>query len=436
MRSQPHSLVPRLARLALVALAAGAMPPALLARQDAPAPSALPPAEPPAPSAPAQAEVTDISDLLESVRKAANAPSLVAAVVRGNPDGPARVVALGAAGTCRNGDPNRPVTTDSLFHIGSCTKAITATMIATLVDEGLLSFDLTIAQAMPDLAPPVLDDYKPVTLAQLLGHRGGINAFTDGRDSYYASLAQRLAGPERGQRADALSTFLSLAPVVKPGTEMRYSNAGYTVAAVFAERAADQSWEDLVRLRVFEPLGMTSARFGWPATPANPEQPWGHQPGSSMPLPPDHEYKLPAWLAPAGDISCSIKDFALFAGAHLQGIQGRPTPLKIAPATFARLHADVAGDQLGYAMGWGIGKDRSGRIVHAHDGSAGTFYSRMLLIPSADTAFVVATNTGNGVQAVSRATDLLIRQFAPAPATPAAPAPATPSDQPTKPEPD
>src|SRR5262249_12649333 len=91
------------------------------------------------------------------------------------------------------------------------------------------------------------------------------------------------SGPATDQREAFTAYVLGRPPAFEPGT-MRYSNAGYTVAAAMAERVTGERWGDLVRTRIFEPLGMTSAGFGWPGAggPAPRTTPGGLEPGPAL----------------------------------------------------------------------------------------------------------------------------------------------------------
>src|SRR5947209_5537965 len=66
-------------------------------------------------------------------------------------------------------------------------------------------------------------------------------------------------------------------PIAAPrGSKFIYSNEGYAIAGAMIERVTGRAWEDLMRERIFEPLGMKSAGFGTPASPGEVDQPWGH----------------------------------------------------------------------------------------------------------------------------------------------------------------
>ena len=105
--------------------------------------------------------------MLEPIRNRAGLPALAAAVVRED-----RIVAEGAVGLRKAGG-DEAVTVVDRFHIGSCTKAMTATMIARLVEAGKLKWSQTVATSLPDQNSGMRPEYRPVTLAQLLSHRGG-----------------------------------------------------------------------------------------------------------------------------------------------------------------------------------------------------------------------------------------------------------------------
>ena len=107
---------------------------------------------------------------LAPIRDKHHVPGLIGAIVTGN-----RLAAIGASGIRKIGAPCPFLVTDQV-HLGSCTKAMTATMIGTLIDEGKLSWESTIRQVFPKVAPRLHPDFQAVTLWQLLTHRAGLPA--------------------------------------------------------------------------------------------------------------------------------------------------------------------------------------------------------------------------------------------------------------------
>src|SRR5262249_52172237 len=148
---------------------------------------------------------------------------------------------------------------------------------------------------------------------------------------------------------------------------------------------------------VFEPLGMKSAGIGWPADPRHADRPRGHRCADSTgarPEPLDSRYRLGAVLGPGGDVHASIADLARYVAFHLAGEEGRATKPPLTAQTWRGLHEDPEGGTSGYAMGWQVLPVDSARSMLFHDGSAGTFYTRMLIQPALDRAIVIATNAG------------------------------------------
>src|SRR5271167_603794 len=112
----------------------------------------------------------DMAQALEVIRKEHDLPALAMVVAK---DG--RICDRAAVGVRKSGDPT-PVTTNDVFHIGSCTKSMTATLTAMLIEEGKLHWDTTVADVFPELKDKMDPQYETVTVEQLLHHRGGVPA--------------------------------------------------------------------------------------------------------------------------------------------------------------------------------------------------------------------------------------------------------------------
>src|SRR5438477_7745494 len=108
------------------------------------------------------------SQMLEVIRKKYDFPALAVVVVK---DG--KICDRAAVGVRKSGDPTL-VTTNDQFHIGSCTKSMTATLTAMFIEEGKLRWDSTIAELLPESKGKMDEQYETVTVVQLLTHRGGV----------------------------------------------------------------------------------------------------------------------------------------------------------------------------------------------------------------------------------------------------------------------
>jgi CubicO group peptidase (beta-lactamase class C family) len=312
-----------------------------------------------------------LAEKLTAVRQAQKVPAVWGAVIEGD-----KLLAVAAVGVRKTGE-FEPVTINDLVHIGSDTKAMTATMIALLVEKKKLKWTSTIGQVLPDLKGKVHADYLNVTIAQLVAHQGGVIPNVD-----WWSPPKDMT--TREQRAWLLPVILKDSPADKPGTKYVYSNASIVVAGAMAEEAANASWESLMTDSLFKPLGMKSAGFGAPGKKGEIDQPWGHKlvedelqaiQGDNAPC-----------LGPAGTVHASFPDWAKFAILHLQGAQGRAKLLK--PASFAALQTPVQG--FNYSGGWIVAKDGS----LSHDGNNTMWYARIRIQPKQNLAVLAAVNLG------------------------------------------
>ncbi len=333
---------------------------------------------------------SDLQQKLDAAVKKARLPALAVAVIHGDS------IECAVAGVRRKGGKDA-VTLSDRWHLGSNTKAMTATMIGLLVQDGILSEDATPLQLLPELQGRIAPEYQGITLTQLLQHRAGIQPYTAGPE--FEPLPD-FAGDARAQRHAFAEHVLCSKPGGKVG-EFLYSNAGYAIAAALAEAASASTFEDLMQDRLLAPLGI-EARWGWPAL--EPDQPWGHGPGLfGLQVHEDLEgYKLDDFVAPAGNLSMSIGDYSVFVQSHLRGLQG------LAPLDKAGQPLAASEDMNGlnsalikqlhepdgnYSFGWGE-IELEGRQVSMHEGSAGTFDALTIIEPASDTAVVVLCNAG------------------------------------------
>lgn len=332
----------------------------------------------------AEGKPRDCAPLLEPIRARHDVPGMAGAVVEGD-----RLVALGATGVRVRGKEPK-VTVEDRWHLGSCTKAMTATLCGMLVEEKRLSWTATVGGAFPDLAPAMDPKWKGVTLEQLLTHRGGAPAELKFDDLWNRLRAFR-GSPVEARRV-LLEGVVARSPLFDPGTAFTYSNAGYAIAGAMAEGAAGKPWEALLRERIFRPLGMESAGFGAPGSAKAMDEPWGHR-DDGTPIPPGPSADNPAAIGPASTVHTSIADWAKFAALHLRGDRGEARLLR--KETFARLHEPADGRKEGYAMGWGVAvQPGSGGRVLTHAGSNTMWYCVAWIAPERDFAVLVCCNRG------------------------------------------
>jgi CubicO group peptidase (beta-lactamase class C family) len=342
-------------------------------------------------------EVRDLSPLLDPIIKKHDVPGMVAGIVVGD-----RLVAAGAAGIRARGEPDR-VTLDDQFHIGSCTKAMTATLCAVLVEKGTLRWQMTLAEAFPDLAERMHEQYQAVTLAQLLTNRGGVPSDLSA-DGLWGKL-WNATGTSREARRMLLEGIVTREPAYPPGTKDLYSNAGFALAGHMAETVTGKDYEDLMQQHLFGPLQMDSCGWGPPGTPGRTDQPRGHRENGKSVEPNAGGSDNPPAITPAGRLHCTLEDWAKFISIHLRGDArnpGRECSL-LKPETFEKLHTppDTISE---YAFGWarpirpwarGAMPGATGHVL-THGGSNTMWFCVTWVAPERDFAVLVMCNDGRG----------------------------------------
>ena len=354
-------------------------------------------------AAAASASSPDLPKLLEEIRAKHRLPALACAVVRSNV-----VVARAVVGVRKADDPT-PATLVDVWHHGSLTKSMTATLAALLVEDGKIDWTDTLAGVFLADAPKMDPAWQSVTLEQLLGHRGGAPDQAWLTQNGLWGKFWKAPGTPHDQRRWLREAVTALPPQHGPGTRHVYSNTGYILAGAMLEERAGKPWEDLVTERVFRPLGMKSAGFGAPGSAGTLDQPWGHTLSwplrNQQPVAPGPQADNPPGLGPAGTVHCSLPDLTAYLMAHVSGELGRPTPLGLPTAAWRKLHTALALQD--YALGWGVARRSwAGGDALNHTGSNTMWFTDAWLAPRRDFAVVVLTNIGGDDAA--KATDEVV----------------------------
>jgi D-alanyl-D-alanine carboxypeptidase len=362
---------------------------------------------------PLPADVLRIDDRVEALRVEAGVPALGVAVVDAS-----GLRAIGVSGRLHAGEDAAAVDVMAPWHVGSNGKAMTATVLARLVEQGHLRWDQTVGETFPDW--PLHDAWRPVRLDWLLGHVGGAPANT-GRLVALQLQRSPYAEAPRGARIALLQQILAEEPEHAPDTTFAYSNLGYALAGAMAEAATGEAWEALVARELLVPLSMDSAAWG---PPTGEDAPWGHNFLGAVP--PGEAADNPPAISPAGTLHLALSDYATFAWLHLTS--GASHPGYLSASSFARLHEEGPGD---YALGWNVvERGWSGGPFLTHDGSNTMWFARAVVAPGVGRAVVVVSNQGPpaGHAAVADA-EKALRTLTLPPRAPA-PAPEPASDAP------
>jgi CubicO group peptidase (beta-lactamase class C family) len=363
----------------------------------------------------------DVTSELEAIRVQFGLPALAAAVMK---DGNA--VASGATGVRLLGTELKATINDR-FHLGSDTKAMTATLAGMMVDAQKLDWTSKIGEVLGTKVPQMNADLAKLTLEQLLSHSSGLPTDNDKlMDVYFSSDALKYNIPEA--RIRALIKMKDQPPATPPGSAFHYSNFGYMIVGMMVETAAGIAWEQLITERIFAPLGLSTAGLGPQATTGKIDAPVGHdveQDGKVTPMLWGPAADVPPLLGPAGSVHMSVLDFAKWASWNA-GL-GKRGPALVKPETLARIHQPMIStgkipnpppgtpSEGEYAMGWGVVKfDWTERPVLTHNGSNGFNLAKILVDANKDAAIVVTTNFPGekAERAANLAVEKLYRRFA------------------------
>ena len=256
-----------------------------------------------------------------------------------------------------------PVGTDTVFRLASLTKSFTATAILLLEGDGRLRLDDRLGDHLPAYPAPGRD----VTLRQLLQHTAGIPNYT-ALPNFYQRFAREDRTPE-----GLFALFADLPLDFAPGTDFRYSNSGYSLLGAVIEARSGMPYADFVRERIFKPLGMADSRY-LENEPVIPRRADGYR-------------RVGGGFAHAPYLSMALPYSAGALGSTLDDLMRRDAALRrgelVDVATQARMATPLVltdGLELGYGLGWRLGRYRGLRVQHHAGGINGfsTFTARFL----------------------------------------------------------
>lgn len=277
-----------------------------------------------------------------------------------------------------------PVTTRTVFRWASLSKGVAATTVAELAAEGRLSLNDPVSRYAPSLKLPGGAESR-ATVMNLLSQSLGLV-----RNAYDRKL-------EDGQDPHVLRTMLATVPTMcAPGACYSYQNVAYDAASEIVETVTGRRYEDVVRERLFRPLGMTSATISRAGLESSPSWARSHVGGRIMPVV-DSYYRVPA----AGGVNSSITDL----GRWMQAQMGVAASV-VSPTLLRQIHApltitgrprgfgidDRAISGVTYGMGWREYAYAGHKLV-GHRGAVRGYRSLMLFDPVKRTGVVILWNS-------------------------------------------
>ena len=269
----------------------------------------------------------------------------------------------------------RDVRADDLFVIASLTKTMTAVLLLSLAEDGVIDLDAPVAPLLPPDIVAGLGGMEGVTAAHLLTMTSGLAEYYDD-DAFDADLAGPLP-PE-----DALRFAYPHPPGFASGEGFEYSNTNYVLAQLLAERATGTDFGTLLRTHVFGPAGMT--RSGLVGMPLPGPLALGHDPDMT----PEEVRRLHADPGYGdGGVASTVGDVARFYRALAGGSL-------LSDASLARMVSDPMGE--GYGMGIVVIETDS--AVYGHSGADAGYAAEAAIVPANGTVIVALEASSDGLR--------------------------------------
>jgi CubicO group peptidase (beta-lactamase class C family) len=290
----------------------------------------------------------------------------------------------------RDVDAHLPVTPDTLFPLGSCSKALTATAIALLADDGKIALDAPVRTYLPDfsLEDPVAS--ATLTTRDLLTHRSGLPR----HDLFWYQAPF--------SRDELYGRLRFLEPSAPPHTRWQYNSLMFVVAGRIVEKVSGESWETFVQARILFPLDMRRTLLSAEAMEADSDHasPYALRGGSIQKVP---MLKRLSAIAPAGAVQTSVRDLARWLTFH-----ATRSPGLLGERLWRELHRPQAKMPAAdepevqhpyYALGW-IHESYRGHPLVVHNGSIDGFTVHLGFLPETGQGLILLMNRDGATAAL------------------------------------
>lgn len=322
----------------------------------------------------------DIDPMIHQVLSEFNIPGLAIGIVA---DG--EVVYAKGFGV-RDVEKNLPVTNDTLFAIGSCTKAFTSFVTASLVEEGVMGWDQPVIDVLPQFRLSDEHATHHLTFRDLLSHRSGM-----ARHPYMWYNSQYTQ-----QEIFERLRYLEMAWDIRE--RFNYGDLMYLTTGLAMEKATGKSWQELVTEKILRPLGMDHTTFSAQETQATSDfaLPYIEKEGKCKQM----EFRDLSNIGPAATMSSSLQDLLAWVKMLLAGGSTGSKALLSSGSLQEMFGSQVIASSYteskdillsAYGLGWFIHPYR-GHYSVSHDGGLDGFTSVVSLIPNSNIGIVVLAN--------------------------------------------
>ena len=347
-----------------------------------------PPAQTPGRAQPdAAAALSGFDDFAAQAMKDWKVPGMAVAVVQNG-----KVVLLKGYGY-RDVEKKLPVTPATLFSIGSITKSFTVTTLGMEVDEGKVDWDKPVREYLPGLRMFEPTVTEQLTLRDMVTHRSGLPRHDL---VWYTS--------DFG-REDLIRRLQYLEPNKPLRYTFQYNNLMFMTAGYLAGRLDGLSWEDVVRKRILNPLGMNGTTYSYKVSQNSPDFAFGYRKGRDLAaevkrIPFDAQCPDGCAMGPAGEINSSAADMSKYLLLHLNGgkFEGRQLLSSSNASQMQTPQMVIQGapefkemSETSYGMGFFISGYRGHKQVE-HGGNIDGFSAELGFLPNDQIGVVVLTN--------------------------------------------
>ena len=325
-----------------------------------------------------------LDGIIDNVMKDWNVPGIGLAIVKNGK------IILAKGYGYRDAEAKLPVTENTIFAIGSCTKAFTAVDNCILNSKGLINLDKPVINYMPTFK--MYDDYVTMNMTprDLLTHRSGLPRH---ELMWYGSDFTRL---------ELFDRLRFLEPSEPFRTKFQYQNLMYMTAGHLVEAVTNQSWEDFTKENILVPLEMNSTNFSFLESQmtSNYAKPYKEDNFVVKPT----EFRDMKAVGPAGSINSNVLDMSNWMMLHLnygrfngkkvvdeEMIQEAHTPFMIIPGP-----STPELSYTNYALGWMVSQYR-GHLRVEHGGNVDGFSADVCLFPADSIGIVILTNMENSL---------------------------------------
>lgn len=327
-----------------------------------------------------QARLARMEQALEAKQKELGVPGMAVAVVKDD-----KIVYAKGFGA-RDAEKNLPVTPDTLFPIGSSTKAFTGMLLAMSVDDGKLAFADSPKKYLSyfKLRDPEAD--KKITVRDLMMHNSGL------------ARTELVWYPGVLGRREVIRAVGEATPTAPFGERYQYQNVMVSAAGEAAASAQNSTWERLMNERILKPLGMKQTVLTLPALTRSKDYALGYEYDEAAKkaerMPFRSESALSS-VAPAGSVYSNASEMGQWLRLMLAGgvFDGKRL---VSAKNFGELVApqmkNIGGTGVDYGLGWYL-VNRKGRKIIQHGGSIDGFRSQVSMMPEEKLGFVILTNS-------------------------------------------